>query len=280
MEALMTTDEVAAFLRVDVVTIRRLVSRGELAAYRVGGEFRFSQATLEEFLQRQYVPASGESGEGTALDTAARQKGSKNMDRFDRFTDQARQSLDLAQEEATSVQHSYIGTEHMLLGLLRTEAGIAAQVLSEMHVELEQARNSFLAIVGKGERPAHGQIGLNPRAKKVIELAVDEAKKLGHRYLSTGHLLLGMIREREGLGVGILMQLNVALETLRQETARVLTQTTLTREQEIVSIPAIPPEATALLSEDEQGLTCSRCSAHCPTYFRYCFNCGTALDHS
>src|SRR5579884_4312680 len=118
-------------------------------------------------------------------------------DRFDRFTERARHVLSLAQEEAHRFRHNYIGTEHLLLGLIREGDGVAARVLRRMGVDLNKARGSIEAIIGRGKHLVAGEVGLTPRAKKVIELAVEEARYLNHDYIGTEHLLLGLIREGE-----------------------------------------------------------------------------------
>ncbi|MGH2447612.1 MAG: ATP-dependent Clp protease ATP-binding subunit, partial [Chloroflexota bacterium] len=143
---------------------------------------------------------------------------------FDRFTERARKVLTLAQEEAQRFNHSYIGTEHLLLGLVREGEGVAAKVLSNLGVELTKVRSAVEFIIGRGDRPPTGEIGLTPRAKKVIELAVDEARRLGHHYIGTEHLLLGLIREGEGIAAGVLESLGVNLEKVRSEVIKVLTQ--------------------------------------------------------
>src|SRR5438132_13153663 len=141
---------------------------------------------------------------------------------FDRFTERARNVMQLAQEEAQRLQHNYIGTEHLLLGLLREGEGVAGQVLTHLGVELEHARRAVEGIVGRRDRIAGGEIGLTPRAKKVIELAVAEARRLNHLYIGTEHLLLGLLREGEGIGAGVLESLGVNLEKARRETVSVL----------------------------------------------------------
>jgi ATP-dependent Clp protease ATP-binding subunit ClpC len=113
-----------------------------------------------------------------------------DKDRFDKFTERARKVLSLAQEEAQRFQHNYIGTEHLLLGLVREGEGVAAKVLSNLGVELNKVRSAVEFIIGRGDRIVLGEIGLTPRAKKVIELAVDEARRLNHHYIGTEHLLL------------------------------------------------------------------------------------------
>jgi ATP-dependent Clp protease ATP-binding subunit ClpA len=144
---------------------------------------------------------------------------------FDRFTERARKVLTLAQEEAKRFNHNYIGTEHLLLGLVREGEGVAAKVLSNLGVQLTEVRTQVENSIGRGEREVRGDIGLTPRAKKVIELAVDEARRLGHHYIGTEHLLLGLIREGEGVAAGALLNLGVNLEKVRAEVIKVLTQT-------------------------------------------------------
>ena len=147
-------------------------------------------------------------------------------DRFDKFTERARRVLTLAQEEAQRFNHNYIGTEHLLLGLVREGDGIAAKVLANLGVELSKVRSAVEFIIGRGDRAVLGEIGLTPRAKKVIELSVDEARRLNHHYIGTEHLLLGLVREGEGIAAGVLESLGVNLERVRAETTRVLSQTT------------------------------------------------------
>src|SRR5579871_3428918 len=147
-----------------------------------------------------------------------------DKERFDKFTERARKVLSLAQEEAQRFNHNYIGTEHLLLGLVREGDGVAAKVLSNLGVELQKVRSAVEFIIGRGERQVSGEIGLTPRAKKVIELAVDEARRLGHHYIGTEHLLLGLVREGEGIAAGVLESLGVNLEKVRTQTIQVLSQ--------------------------------------------------------
>ncbi len=143
-------------------------------------------------------------------------------DRFDKFTERARRVLTLAQEEAQRFNHNYIGTEHLLLGLVREGDGVAAKVLGNLGVELNKVRSAVEFIIGRGDRATSGEIGLTPRAKRVIELAVDEARRLNHSYIGTEHLLLGLVREGEGIAAGVLESLGVNLERVRGETTRIL----------------------------------------------------------
>ena len=144
--------------------------------------------------------------------------------RFEKFSERARRVLSLAQEEAQRFNHNYIGTEHILLGLARETDGVAARVLSSLGVELSKIRSAVEFIIGRGERPSPGDIGLTPRAKKVIELAVDEARRLSHHYIGTEHLLVGIMREGEGVAAGVLESLGISLDKVRSETTRILNQ--------------------------------------------------------
>jgi len=161
----------------------------------------------------------GQASNGGRSETQASRSGG---DRFDKFTERARKVLTLAQEEATRFNHNYIGTEHLLLGLVREGEGVAAKVLGNLGVELDRVRGAVEFIIGRGDRMIVGEIGLTPRAKKVIELAVDEARRLGHHYIGTEHLLLGLVREGEGIAAGVLESLGVNLEKVRKETIAVL----------------------------------------------------------
>ncbi|HAN14809.1 MAG TPA: NDP-hexose 4-ketoreductase [Chloroflexi bacterium] len=149
-------------------------------------------------------------------------------DRFDKFTERAKKVLVLAQEEAQRFNHNYIGTEHLLLGLVREGEGIAAKVLSNLGVELQKVRSAVEFIIGRGDRMVIGDISLTPRAKKVIELAVEEARRLNHNYIGTEHLLLGLVREGEGIAAGVLESLGVNLEKVRTQVIQVVSQSTTT----------------------------------------------------
>src|SRR5918999_1183660 len=152
-------------------------------------------------------------------------------DRFDKFTERARKVLQLAQEEAQRFNHNYIGTEHLLLGLVREGEGVAAKVLANLGVELNKVRSAVEFIIGRGDRSITGDIGLTPRAKKVIELSVDEARRLHHSYIGTEHLLLGLVREGEGIAAGVLESLGVSLAGVRREVVRVLSPALQSRPQ-------------------------------------------------
>ena len=151
--------------------------------------------------------------------------------RFEKFSERARRVLSLAQEEAQRFNHNYIGTEHILLGLVRETEGVAARVLSSLSVDLSKVRSAVEFIIGRGEKPAQGEIGLTPRAKKVVELAVDEARRMNHTYIGTEHLLIGLLREGEGVAAGVLESLGVTLDKVRSETHRILSHTSAQGQQ-------------------------------------------------
>jgi len=185
-----------------------------------------------------------------------------DRDRFDKFTERARKVLSLAQEEAQRFQHNYIGTEHLLLGLVREGEGVAAKVLSNLGVELNKARSAVEAMIGRGDRIVPGQIGLTPRAKKVIELAVDEAHRLNHHYIGTEHLLLGLVREVDGIAAQVLQSLGVNLVKVRTQTIQVLSQSGRPQKTEASSqlrdalkaLDIILREKEAALQQQEYGL--------------------------
>ncbi len=295
MEHFMTTEEIAELLHVDPVTIRRLVSKGELSAYRIGADYRFAPSDLQDYLQRQQIMAHAQSKADTSssspfdqfaplLRKAIQGKHISPLDlvnrfedsRFDLFTKRARRVLTLAQEEALHFQHNYIGAEHLLLGLLDEGDGVASQVLSNRGIEGDQIRHAVEVIIGRGEQTVTGEPGFTPRAKKVIKFAIDEARRFKHRFVGTEHLLLGLIREGDGVAARVLAQSGLQLEQVRAETLQVLRQYQQGQETSVV-IPPVPSEAAALLAEDESGLACTCCGARCPSYFRHCFHCGQSL---
>jgi ATP-dependent Clp protease ATP-binding subunit ClpC len=142
---------------------------------------------------------------------------------FERFTERARQVVVLAQEEARTLGHNFIGTEHLLLGLLREEEGLAARVLESLDITLEEVRAQVARIVGSDEVSASGQIPFTPRAKKVLELALREALALGHNYIGTEHVLLGLARENEGVAARILLDFDADGEKIRTAVLQWLT---------------------------------------------------------
>jgi ATP-dependent Clp protease ATP-binding subunit ClpC len=143
---------------------------------------------------------------------------------FERFTEHARQVVVLAQDEARALKHNYIGTEHILLGLLRKEEGLAAWVLESLDIKVEEVRAQVAQIVGQGDEVTTGQIPFTPRAKKVLELAQREALSLGHNYIGTEHILLALVREGEGVAVRILLDLGADAEKIRDEVIRMVAE--------------------------------------------------------
>ncbi len=144
--------------------------------------------------------------------------------RFEKFSERARRALTRAQEEAQRFGHNYIDTEHILLGLVAEEDSVASKVLVNLGVLPNKIRAAVEFVVGRGERSAIGEVGLTPRAKRVIELAVDEARRLNHSYIGTEHLLLGLLRDREGAAVGVLESFGVNFEKAQTEINNVLSQ--------------------------------------------------------
>ena len=146
--------------------------------------------------------------------------------RFEKFSERARRVLSYAQEEAQRFEDNYIGTEHILLGLVRETEGVGARVLINLGVELDKIKSAVEFIIERQEKGSTKEIGLTPTSKKVIELAVDEARRLGHHYIGTEHLLIGLMREGDGVATRVLESLGINLDKLREETSRVLVQRT------------------------------------------------------
>ena len=142
---------------------------------------------------------------------------------FDRFTDRARKVMGLARQEGQRVNHDYIGTEHVLLGLVQEGSGVAATVLKNLEIDLKKIRQEVERLVSNGTTMVSpGQLPFTPRAKKVLELSLEEASALGHTYIGTEHLLLGLIRENEGIAAQVLMNLGTKLEDVREEVLELL----------------------------------------------------------
>src|SRR6476620_9528393 len=141
---------------------------------------------------------------------------------FERFTDRARRVVVLAQEEARMLSHNYIGTEHILLGLIHEGEGVAATALERLGISLEAVRAQVEAILGQGQQAPSGHIPFAPRAKKVLELSRREALQLGHNYIGTEHILLGLIREGEGVAAQVLVKLGADLSRVRQQVIQLL----------------------------------------------------------
>jgi ATP-dependent Clp protease ATP-binding subunit ClpA len=143
---------------------------------------------------------------------------------FERFTDEARRVVVLAQEEARLLNHNYIGTEHLLLGLAHEGQGVAAKALESLGISLEAVRAQVEEIIGQGQSAPVGHIPFTPRAKKVFELSLREALQLGHNYMGTEHLLLGLIREGEGVAAQVLVKLGSDLPRVRQQVLQLLSR--------------------------------------------------------
>ena len=143
---------------------------------------------------------------------------------FERFTDRARRVVVLAQEEARMLNHNYIGTEHILLGLIHEGEGVAAKALESLGISLEGVRQQVEEIIGQGQQAPSGHIPFTPRAKKVLELSLREALQLGHNYIGTEHILLGLIREGEGVAAQVLVKLGADLNRVRQQVIQLLSR--------------------------------------------------------
>jgi len=142
--------------------------------------------------------------------------------KLERFTQRARRVLSLAQEEAERMKHAYIGTEHLLLGLMREEGGVAGRVLRDLGVEQRRVQEMVERLTGAGRASGQTKIDLAPGTKRVLELAVDEARRMGHHYIGTEHLLLGLVRQNEGVAMDVLKKLGISAEQIRRQTRRVL----------------------------------------------------------
>ena len=169
--------------------------------------------------RRPYARYHDRRGSGKPLTPS---KAAERVRVFERFTERARQVVVLAQDEARALKHNYIGTEHILLGLLREEEGLAARVLESLDITVEEVRAQVARIVGQGDEVTSGQIPFTPRAKKVLELALREALSLGHNYIGTEHILLGLVRENEGVAARILLDFDADAEKIRNEIIRML----------------------------------------------------------
>src|SRR6201987_1833779 len=169
---------------------------------------------------REGHPARYHPGLGRQPAGAASFGGREDSPMFEGFTERARQVVVLAQDEARALKHNYIGTEHILLGLLREEEGLAARVLESLDITVEEVRAQVARIVGQGDEVTTGQIPFTPRAKK--ELALREALSLGHNYIGTEHILLGLVRENEGVAARILLDFDADAEKIRNEIIRML----------------------------------------------------------
>jgi hypothetical protein len=175
-----------------------------------------------------------------------RKRPTQPKDRFARFTDRARRVMVLAQEEARLLNHNYIGTEHLLLGLIREHDGVAATALTSLGISLETVRAQVEVIIGRGQSAPAGHIPFTPRAKKVLDLSLREALQLGHNYIGTEHLLLGLIREGEGIAAQVLVNLGARHARLRKQVLRLLADGAPTSPEE----GELPSDAAGRLPSD------------------------------
>jgi ATP-dependent Clp protease ATP-binding subunit ClpC len=166
---------------------------------------------------------------------------------FERFTDRARRVVVLAQEEARMLNHNYIGTEHILLGLIHEDQGVAAKALQSLNISLDVVREQVEEMIGRSTTAPTGTIPFTPRAKKVLELSLREALELGHNYIGTEHLLLGLMREGEGVGAQVLMKLGADLTRIREQVIRLL------------GFHPQPDPRIAMGEPPEEGPYCPRC---------------------
>src|SRR5690348_5929093 len=151
--------------------------------------------------------------------------GRQEMDMFERFTDRARKVMALANQEAQRFNHEYIGTEHILLGLIKEGQGVGGNVLKNLHIDLGKVRQAVETLVCSGpDMVTMGKLPQTPRAKKVIEYSIEEARNLNHNHVGTEHLLLGLLREQEGVAAQVLMNLGLKLEDVREEVLNLLGQ--------------------------------------------------------
>src|SRR5258707_12652031 len=186
---------------------------------RAAGE-RFTRAT---YCTRGVTPCTGYDAEGKGQHLrASPDRPVRSDEMFERFTDRARRVVVLAQEEARMLNHNYIGTEHILLGLISEGEGVAAKALESLGISLEAVRQQVEEIIGTGSSSPQGHIPFTPRAKKVLELSLREALQLGHNYIGTEHILLGLIREGEGVAAQVLQKLGADLSRVRQQVIQLL----------------------------------------------------------
>jgi ATP-dependent Clp protease ATP-binding subunit ClpC len=141
---------------------------------------------------------------------------------FERFTDRARRVVVEGQEEARTLDHSYMGTEHILLGLIHEGQGVGAKALESLEISLDTVRQQVQEIIGQGQYAPSGHIPFTPAAKKVLELGLSESKALGHHYVGTEHILLGLIREGDGVAAHVLVRLGADLDRVRQQVIQLL----------------------------------------------------------
>jgi excisionase family DNA binding protein len=235
MERLLTTEDVAELLRIDPVTVRRLVTRGELISYRIAGEYRFTSTNVERFVESQQVIVNA---------------GPKNQ--FAKFTERARKVLSMANEEAHQYNHDGVGTEHLLLGIMSEGEGIAAKTLLDLlQIPASEIRKQIEELHPAGEQPTgDGLLGVTPQGKESIDLAVQEARLLDHHYIGTEHLLLGLLREEDGIASQILRKAGITLEETRNHVKQLLATKQPNRIKQMIA--KRPAKDTPETKQDEE----------------------------
>src|SRR5680860_518427 len=199
-------------------------------------------------------------GEGctrrTAFEAALKQQSKeRSIAMFERFTDRARRVVVLAQEEARMLSHNYIGTEHILLGLIHEGEGVAAKALESLGISLEAVRAQVEEIIGQGQQAPSGHIPFTPRAKKVLELSLREALQLGHNYIGTEHILLGLIREGEGVAAQVLVKLGADLGRVRQQVIQLLSGYSGSKDPATTGGGTETPQGSLVLDQFGRNLT-------------------------
>ena len=235
-ESMLTTEDVANYLKVDVVTVRRLVSRGELAAYRVGAEFRFTGADLQDYLHRQYMPVapqprSAVQGLARLGDIRSQIESTQILSKFfgakktrqglgaigERFTERAAHALALSQAAAEQQRCAHIHTSHLLLGLAEEAGGMASRALGDLGITAERIKSILVShpnLTGPA-RETGDNLGLDPDVKRALEAAVAQAKKLSHDFVGTEHVLLGLLKDEQNKAGGVLRELEMRPEAVR-----------------------------------------------------------------
>jgi ATP-dependent Clp protease ATP-binding subunit ClpC len=174
---------------------------------------------------------------------------------FERYTERARKVIILAQDEAVRLKHNYIGTEHLLLGLLREREGIAAKILESLDISIEAVRNELENFVDRTEYQGATEVAFTPRAKRVLELALDETRRLSHKYVGTEHILLGVFREGDGVGAQILRRLGLDIETVRMRLNQILNENSQQQDPFAPTSQSKRESKTPILDEFSRDLT-------------------------
>ena len=204
-------------LQRDVERARVDYQRAIRRLHAAGGSLREISENLGLSHQRVHQIVESEAGETTGRERRSLRPRGRRRPKwpFERFTRLARQVVLVAEEEARALDHNYLGTEHILLGLLALEDGLAARALNSLGISLDDARASAVGVIGRGTKPVEGELRFTPRAKKVLDLALREARALKHNYIVTEHILLGLVREDEGVAAKLLLEAGADAETVR-----------------------------------------------------------------